>query len=84
MKTTLLLACTIIVKIRKKEGGNGLPLAKLLPLLHQEEGEESGIVMQGERLTRHTEFSCHQALVPREAPLLRLIAQMSIHQSATN
>ena len=84
VKTTLLLACTTTIKRSKKGSGDGLPPAKLLPLLHREVGEESEIVLQGERLTRHVGFPCHQALIPRKASLLYFIAWISMHQSTAS
>ena len=84
VKTTLLLACTTTVKRSKKGSGDDLPPVKLLPLLRQEVGKESEIVMQGGRLTKSVGFPRHQVLLPKEVSLLYPIAWMNMHQSAAS
>ena len=82
VKITLLLACTTIVERSKKGRGDGIPPAKLLPLLQREVEEESEIIIQGGRLTKSVKFPHHQNPLPREAPLLYPIARMSMHPPA--
>ena len=67
---------------RKKGNADGLLHAKLLPLLQPEVEEESKIIMQGGRLTKSVKSPRHQVPLPREAPLLYPIAQMSMHLPA--